>query len=147
MHPVGILSVFHAQVRRLRATFLLRCVILAWCILLFAAVLGLGMGTQWTLGSLMFCAVLWLVGIECGLLPLVLERTMVRHAARGDARGFSIWFVDLDQTKEQQLQDFHDDSRDNPTIRSSTERAPPQRQDAAPHRRMLESPAAQPTRC
>lgn len=103
--------------RRLRATFLLRCVILAWCLLLVVAVLGLGMGTWWTLGALVFGALLWLVGIELGLLPLVLERAMVRHAARGGVRGSSIWFVDLDQEQEQQLRDFHDDSRDNPTIR------------------------------
>jgi hypothetical protein len=103
--------------RRLRATFLLRCVILAWCVLLVAAVLALGMGTQWTLGALVFGVLLWLVGIECGLLPLVIERAMVRHAARGGTRGSSIWFVDLDQEKARQLQDFHDESRDNPTIR------------------------------
>ena len=103
--------------RRVRATFLLRCVILASCVALLVGVLALGMGTRWAAGALVFAAVLWFVGIEGSLLPLAIEHVAVRRAARSRKRGSSIWFVDLDQESARQMQSFHDDTRDNPTIR------------------------------
>ena len=106
-----------SQMRRVRATFLLRCVILAACIALFVGVICLGASTGWTLGTLGFAAVLWFVGIEGGLLPLALEQVVVRRAARSGSPVSSIWFVDLDQQRVREMESFHEDTRDNPTIR------------------------------
>jgi hypothetical protein len=103
--------------RRIRATFLLRCVILAACVGLFACVVYSGMGLGWTVGTLVFAAALWFVCIECDLLPLAIECVVVRCAARGGKPVSSIWFVDLDRQRVREMNGFHGDTRDNPTIR------------------------------
>lgn len=103
--------------RRVRATFLLRCVLLAACIAAFAAVLFLAQSPGWTLSMLVLAAVLWLVGIEGGLLPLALEQLAVRRASRSGTPVSSIWFVDLDAQGPRDMQAFHDDTNDNPTLR------------------------------
>ncbi len=103
--------------RRLRATFRLRCVLAAFCIALPACVLILGQSTGWTLGTLALAAILWFVGIEAGLLPLALEYVAVRRAAQSGRPVSSTWFVDLDEQQRKGMQAFHDDTSDNPTIR------------------------------
>lgn len=103
--------------RRVRATFLLRCVLLAACIALFAGVVFIAQGTGWVLGTLTVVACFWFVGVEGGVLPLLLEEWAERRAARSGKPVASIWFVDLDAQAERDMKDFHDDTRDNPTIR------------------------------
>lgn len=103
--------------RRFRATFLLRCVILVACVLPVVGVLYLGMGTTWAVASVTFAVVLWVVGIETDLLPWAIERVVVRRAEWSGARVSSIWFVDLDQQRANERATFHDDTRDNPTLR------------------------------
>ena len=103
--------------RRVRAKCLLRCVILASCVAALVGVSYLGMEAGWAISNLVFVAVLWLVGIEGGLLPLAIEYVVVRRAARSGKPVSSIWFVDLDQQRSQAMESFHDDTSDNPTIR------------------------------
>lgn len=103
--------------RRVRATFLLRCVLLAACVGLFAGVLFISQSTRWTLFTLPVLVILWFVGIEGGLIPFALEQWAVRRAARSGRPVSSIWFVDLDEQSRQAMQQFHDDTSDNPTIR------------------------------
>ena len=103
--------------RRVRATFLLRCVVLAACVGLFASVLLIGLSAGWTMVTFPLAAILWFVGIERGLLPVALEHMAVRRAARSGKQVSSIWFVDLDEQSRQDMQSFHDDTGDNPTIR------------------------------
>jgi threonine/homoserine efflux transporter RhtA len=79
--------------RRVRATFLLRCVILAACVGLVVVVPELGMAVGWTVGTLVFMAIFWFVGIESSVLPLAIERIAVHRAPRRRKRIASIWFV------------------------------------------------------
>ena len=103
--------------RRVRATFLLRCVILVGSVAVFLGVLFLGLGSGWTIVTLMCVATIWVVGIEGDLLPLAIEHVVTRRAARGGKPMSSIWFVDLDRQRSRQTEGFHDDTRGNPTIR------------------------------
>ena len=103
--------------RRVRASFLLRCVLLASCVALFACACYLGQGTGWTPGTLVFVVVLWVVGIEGGLLPLALEQMAVKRASKSGRPVSSIWFVDQDEQSRQRMQQLHDDTSNNPTLR------------------------------
>ena len=103
--------------RRVRATFLLRCVILLACLLAFGAVLHFGLGTPWAGGVLVVALVTWFVGIELDVLPLAIEHVVVRRAARRGVPARSLWFVDLEQQRARDRARFHDDTSDNPTIR------------------------------
>jgi hypothetical protein len=102
---------------RLRPTFLLRCVVLAGCVALVLGVLAIGLGTGWTAATLVLTAAIWLVGIEGELLPMAIEHIVIRRARRSGKSTSSIWFVDLDQERSRQMDGFHDDSRNNPTLR------------------------------
>ncbi|MGE0145138.1 MAG: hypothetical protein AB7T19_17775 [Planctomycetota bacterium] len=103
--------------RRLRATFLLRCVLLIAAVGVFAAVLLVGQSTGWALLILPFTVIVWFVGVEGGLIPLVLEHLAVRRAARTGRPVSSIWFVDQDEQEARNRQKFYDQTRDNPTVR------------------------------
>ena len=103
--------------RRIRATFLLRCVILAACLLLFVAVINLTRSLWLTAGALAVLGVTWFIGIEGRLLPEWIEHSLTRRAARSGKPVHSIWFVDLDAEDDRLREEFYDKSRDNPTIR------------------------------
>ena len=103
--------------RRLRASFLLRCVLLAGCVALIPCLLWLGEITGWPGGPTTLAAALALAGLCALLLPWALERSAVRRASRSEGPVDSIWFVDLDQRDRRRLQQLHDDTRDNPTLR------------------------------
>jgi hypothetical protein len=66
--------------RRVRASFLLRCVILAASVAIFAGMVLIGNSIGWTLGLLAFLVLFWLVCIEGALLPIFIERLLMRHA-------------------------------------------------------------------
>lgn len=93
--------------RRVRATFLLRCVIFASCVAPLVAGFYLGMGVVWMISAVVVVAVL----------PLAIEQVAVGVAARSRRSFSSVWFVDLDQQQIQAMQSLHDDTSDNPTIR------------------------------
>ena len=93
--------------RRVRATFLLRCVIFAACVAPLVGGLYVGMGWVWMISAVAIIAVL----------PFAIEQVAVGVAARSRRPFSSVWFVDLDQQRIQEMQAFHDDTSDNPTIR------------------------------
>ena len=101
--------------RRVRPSFLLRCAVLAACLGAIFGVLELGLSTG--SGVLVLAAVLLWFATESGLLPYSLRRAVV---SRGRCHGGpvrSIWFVDLDEQERRARDEFHDDTRDNPTLR------------------------------
>jgi hypothetical protein len=71
----------------------------------------------WTVALLVFIAIFWFVGIEAGLLPLVLERIAARRAEQTRKPVSTIWFVDLDQHRALETENFDKATRANPTIR------------------------------
>jgi hypothetical protein len=103
--------------RRVRATFLLRCVLLAASVGVFAAVVFATQSIGWTVATTAVVVAVWVVGIECDLLPIALEHFAVRRASRTGRPVSLLWFVDLDEKGRLARQAFHDETRDNPTIR------------------------------
>jgi hypothetical protein len=103
--------------RRIRATFLLRCVTFAACVVLFVAILYLVRSLWLTVGSLAVLAVVWFIGIEWGFLPDWIEHSLTRRAGRSGKPVDSIWFVDLDAEDDKHREEVYDKSRNNPTIR------------------------------
>ena len=113
--------------RRVRATFLLRCVILGVSLAIFAGVVvlvgALGGTLDWRF-VLIFLALYWFVGIDgslvlmnTGVLPWAIERIAVRRAERTGRPLSTLWFVDIEQQRRRELERFHEETRDNPTIR------------------------------
>jgi hypothetical protein len=102
--------------RRVRASLLLHSVLLAGGVALALCFHWLSELGGWPPGTVVLVVVLWLVSL-CGLLPWVMERSAVRRAARSEGPVRSIWFVDLDERDRRRMQQLHDDTRDNPTLR------------------------------
>jgi len=86
--------------RRVRPTFLLRCVILAACVGLFAAVVYVTRSLWWTAGALTLLSLVWFIGIEYGLLLGWIEHWLSRRAVQSEKPVDSLWFVDLDAQAE-----------------------------------------------
>lgn len=107
--------------RRIRATFLLRCVILLFCVAVFAGALFAVTVVKWPIGwglaVLSALVVFWFVGLEGGLLPYLIERAAVRRAEKSGRPVSSPWFVDADQERRDEFERFSRATRDNPTIR------------------------------
>jgi hypothetical protein len=103
--------------RRLRPTFLLRCVIGAVSLLLCGGVVLLMWSWGWTLAAVVVLIVVWFAELELELVSWLIERWLTRRAGAPDALVRSIWFVDRDAEAQRDLERFHDDTADNPTIR------------------------------
>lgn len=103
--------------RRVRASFLLRCVILAGTVGVLVLLFGFGNSIGWSLWFVVFLAAFWLLAIEIGLLPLLIENILTRRAGASDAPVKSIWFVDLDLENKRKRVDFEQETRKNPTVR------------------------------
>ena len=103
--------------RRVRATFLLRCVTLAVSLGLFFLVFAVLSTPVLTVSTFLILCAVWLLGIECDLLPILLERLLLRRAERTEGSTSSIWFVDVAGLGRTELQSHGRSSSDNPTIR------------------------------
>ena len=105
--------------RRIRSTFLLRCVVLSASVGIFVVVLQLSLSLprNFTIGTILFLIMFWGLGVEAGLLPYLLEHILVRRAKRSSEKVNSLWFVDIDQKKKQQFEAHPKATSDNPTIR------------------------------
>jgi hypothetical protein len=103
--------------RRVRASFLLRCVILAFSVVIFAAIALVGNSNGWTLGFLAFLVLFWFVCVQGGFLPILIEHLLMRHARISGDPIESIWFVDLDRQAKRTRDDSYERTRKNPTIR------------------------------
>lgn len=103
--------------RRLRASFLLRCVILAVSVVLLAGATwgALALGLGWL--ALPAAGVLWFGVVRTTLLEEGIEGLLVRRALRRGRPVRSLWFVDLDDERDRARAGFLDETRDNPTVR------------------------------
>ena len=105
--------------RRLRATFLLKSVVLVACLAVIA--IGIAIGTWWAIvGALVFAGLIYVtqeLGLDGLLFPNVAEWLVVRRAERSGKPVSSIWFVDRDREEVEMALEVLDDSGDNPTIR------------------------------
>ncbi|MEN9361688.1 MAG: hypothetical protein RL095_3223 [Verrucomicrobiota bacterium] len=86
--------------RRLRATILFRIVILVICLSLFAVAAIFSKSVPWTVGSVIFLSLVWVIGIEGGLLLHWIENRMIDKVQQSDKPINSIWFTDLDVLKK-----------------------------------------------
>ncbi len=103
--------------KRIRATFLLRCVVLAASLAIFMLSFWLLQSMGLRIGTVIFLILFWLIGIEEGLLPAFLEWLLCRRVARHKGGADRLWFVDLDVEKQEELDAHNRGSSDNPTIR------------------------------
>lgn len=103
--------------RHLRATFLLRLVVMFGCVALLVAVVLLGASTGWTTTAVVIAAAVWVLGIELGLFVVPLERLARRSATARGGPVESVWFVDVDEQRRRARARFEEETRDNPTIR------------------------------
>ena len=69
------------------------------------------------MGTLVFLILFWFLGIEGGLLPEFLERLLCRRVAQQKGHMDNLWFVDLDEEKQEELDEHNRGSSNNPTIR------------------------------
>lgn len=106
-----------SDVKKIRATFLLRCVVLVASVGLFVASFWLLPSIGLRLGTAVFLLVFWFVGIEADLLPIFLERLLCRRASREQGPVDSLWFVDPDQDQQEEQDAYTRGSSNNPTIR------------------------------
>ena len=103
--------------RRVRASFMLRWVMLGSSVGIFAGLVLISNSIGWTLGLFSFLVLFWFVCIECDLLPILIEHLLMRHARTSTDRVESIWFVDLDRQAKRERDDSYERTRKNPTIR------------------------------
>ena len=103
--------------RRVRASFLLRLVVLLCSAALFYAAVWLIDSVGWTVAAVSFIVAFWFIGLEGGVLPFLIERSAVERARASDAPVKSIWFVDVDEKDRRVREQAAEDSADNPTVR------------------------------
>jgi hypothetical protein len=84
---------------------------------LFVASFWLLQSIGMRVGTAMFLIVFWVLGIEFDLLPDFLEWLLCRRASQEKGPVESLWFVDLDQEKQEELDEHTRGSSDNPTLR------------------------------
>ena len=102
----------------LRATFLLKLVLLIFALLVFLLALWAVFSAQaLLLPGLIFLAIFWFVGLELDVLPLLLERWATRYAERSGRPISNLWFVDRQVERREAFEAFDKQSKDNPTIR------------------------------
>lgn len=102
--------------RKVRPTFLLRCVVLASSVGLFLLVLMLA-SSALTVGTVLFLLAFWYLGIEEDFLPLLLEHVLAKRAQRSVGGGDSLWYVDVEKERKRAVDDHARGTSDNPTIR------------------------------
>jgi hypothetical protein len=103
--------------RRVRASFLLRCVLLAAKVAVGLAIVAL----SWWLGLRLVAIGLVLAVLVVDEFALsggsLLERLVTRRARRSARPVRSVWFVDLDDQDDRERADFQRLTEDNPTLR------------------------------
>lgn len=102
--------------RRLRPTLLLRCLSLLLTIVVFWITFTVVTATGLTRATILTLAIVWFIGIEAGVIPLLLERWITR-SAESAGKASNIWFYDRDAEQKNDLHSFHQDSSENPTVR------------------------------
>ena len=103
--------------RKLRSTFLLRCVILAASIGIFLVVFLFSRSMGLTIATIVPLILFWIFGVELGLLPLLLEQILAKGAKASTKPVNSLWFVDVDQERKAAFDAHVESTSDNPTVR------------------------------
>lgn len=103
--------------RHLRATFLLRLVVMFGGAALIVAVVLLGASTGWIATAAVVAAAVWFLGLELDLFLVPLVRLARRRATARGGPVESVWFVDVDEQRRRARARLEDETRDNPTIR------------------------------
>jgi hypothetical protein len=103
--------------RRIRPTMLLRCLALAISLALFVFVfLIFGYGSLLGKGLFVFLIAFWFLGIEGGLLPILLEWLLVRKFTRVNSTLRRL-LLRAEDNDRKALERLLKDSEENPTIR------------------------------
>jgi hypothetical protein len=102
--------------RRVRASLLLRIVILGACLALFALAVFAAASGPAKLAILVFLAGFWLLAIELDLLPTLIEHVVVQRASRRERAPRSRWFVDVEAEDRRRTEELREGARDNPAL-------------------------------
>jgi hypothetical protein len=109
--------------KRLRATFLLKLVVLGASVGVFALALMIATSGPVRVGTIAFLALFWLIGVEGGLLARAIEQVATRRAARKPGPLNSTWFIDVDVEERRRRDEHHremerlrEPTRDNPSL-------------------------------
>ena len=103
--------------RRYKPTFLLQCVV-------FGFVIGAGFGA-FALASAAGSGVALFIALGTGAILILLSdliiwgiiALMTRHAEHSPQRSSPFWFTDTEEAKRHDAERFHEDTKDNPTLR------------------------------
>ena len=103
--------------RRVRASFLLRRVLLAAMVGALIGFFWLGNSMGWSLAFVAFLVAFWVIAVELDMLPMTIEYGPTHWVSRSAAPIHSIWFVDLDRKAQRERRYFEQGTRKNPTLR------------------------------
>lgn len=102
--------------RRVRATFLLRLVILGASVGLLLLVFVIATSAPVRLGALALVVALWFLGIETDLLPMLIEHVVTGRASQARGPIHSAWFVDVEAEHQLKMDKLREATRDNPSL-------------------------------
>lgn len=103
--------------KKYKPTFLLRATLLIGPAILFALVFLVTASVKLTLVGLLVFYLIWTLGLETGLLFLVLEPIIVRKADRSGVPGNSLWLKPVKARSSTEQDDPADNPADNPAAR------------------------------
>ena len=103
--------------KRVKSTFLLRCVVLIASLAIFAAACFVCNFGGMSLGTFAFLVIFWSLGVECNLLPILLEWIMVRRGNASTDACKSLWFVPIESARNDEFDKHIRGTSNNPTIR------------------------------
>jgi hypothetical protein len=72
--------------------------------------------TTLTLATITTLAIVWFIGIEAGVVPLLIESLLTKGAEEIGMKS-SLWFYDRDRERKRACDSFNKDSSENPTLR------------------------------
>lgn len=102
--------------RRVRPTFLLRLATLIASVAVWALVAVVATSVPLKAFTFIALAVAWLVGVELGVLALLLERAGARAYDEPKAPINSLWFVDADKEDRRERERLREATSGNPSL-------------------------------
>ena len=102
--------------RRVRPTFLLRLATLIASVAVWALVAVVATSVPLKAFTFIALAVAWLVGVELGVLALLLERAGARAYDEAKAPINSLWFVDADKEDRRERERLREATSGNPSL-------------------------------
>lgn len=83
---------------------------------LFLLVFVAATSTSVRLAALALLVVLWFLGIEADLLPMLIEHLVTRRASQARGPIHSAWFVDAEAKHRLEMEKLREATRDNPSL-------------------------------